>query len=116
MTVLTNRATYGTAEYFAAVLQEYGWASVMGGTTAGKGYEQTHIRLKEGWALWLSTNEYFTPQGKSLAGAPLRPDIAIASESRVSQIMRPRAADETFAAAEERVIEAIEEIRRMAAE
>jgi len=116
MLVLVNRGTYGAAEYFAAILQEYGWASVMGAPTAGKGYEQTHIRLRDGSALWLSTNEYFTPQGRSLAGTPLRPDIPIPAESRASQVLMHRSQDNTLAAAEIRMNTTVEEQRRLAAE
>jgi carboxyl-terminal processing protease len=116
MAVLVNRGTTCAAEYFAAVLQEYGQAVVLGAPTAGKGYEQTHVRLRDGSALWLSTSEYFTPQGRSLAGAPLRPDVMVSAEIRVSQVLGPRAIDETLQGAESQVLFAIEENRRLAAE
>lgn len=77
MVVLTNEYSISAAEFFAAVLQEYGVATVVGDHTTGKGYAQTIIALSEG-AVNLSTLKYFTPKGVSLADIGVTPDIEIA--------------------------------------
>lgn len=41
MAVLVNLDSYSAAEFFAAALQEYGWAEVVGEKTCGKGNFQT---------------------------------------------------------------------------
>ena len=74
MTVLVNAGSYSAAEFFAAAMQEYGWAEIIGEQTTGKGYAQVTLQLRDGSALHISTQEYFTPQGKSLAGVGLMPD------------------------------------------
>lgn len=77
MTVLANADSYSAAEFFAAALQEYGWASVVGVQTFGKGYSQVPVLLSDGSAIILSTNEYFTPRGISLIGKGITPDYKI---------------------------------------
>ena len=76
MAVLTNRYSISAAEFFAAVLQEYGVATVVGDATTGKGYAQTLIELSEG-AVNLSTLKYYTPKGVSLANVGITPDVEI---------------------------------------
>lgn len=77
MTVLVNADSYSAAEFFAAALQEYEWASIVGEQTTGKGYAQsTHI-LSDGSAIHISTRKYFTPNGVSLAGVGITPDVQI---------------------------------------
>ncbi|MEA4921519.1 MAG: S41 family peptidase [Clostridiaceae bacterium] len=76
MVVLTNRYSISAAEFFAAVLQEYGVATIVGDPTTGKGYAQTLIPLSEG-AVNLSTLKYYTPKGVSLAGVGITPDVQV---------------------------------------
>lgn len=74
MAVVVNQYSYSAAEFFAAALQEYGKAKVVGQATTGKGYAQVPIELENGGALVLSVTEYFTPKGKSLADTGITPD------------------------------------------
>ncbi len=76
--VLTNRSTYGGAEYFAAVLQEYGRANIVGEQTTGKGYGQSIVQLSDGSALVLSTIRYYTPQYRCLLKTGCIPDVSVA--------------------------------------
>ena len=78
LAVLVNKNSYGVAEYFAAVLQEYGKAVVVGEQTVGKGYGQTTVELSDGSALVLSNVRYFTPKLRSLTGIGCVPDHAVA--------------------------------------
>ena len=77
MAVLINGDSVSAAEFFAACLREYDWAVVIGEKTGGKGYAQEHFRLSDGSGLYLSTSEYFTSKGASLAGVGLTPDVEI---------------------------------------
>ncbi len=76
MAVVVDQYSYSAAEFFAAALQEYGKAKVVGQATTGKGYAQVPIKLNDGSALVLSVTEYFTPKGKSLANVGITPDYA----------------------------------------
>lgn len=74
MAVLVNGDSYSAAEFFAAALQEYDAAVVVGQQTCGKGYFQTTIHLDDGSAVALSVGKYYTPGGVSLADVGVTPD------------------------------------------
>lgn len=77
MAVLVNGDSYSAAEFFAAALQEYDWATVVGQQTCGKGYFQNTFPLSDGSAVALSVGKYFTPQGRSLIGVGVTPDVPV---------------------------------------
>lgn len=77
MAVLVNSGSYSAAEFFAAALQEYDAAVVLGEKTSGKGFYQNTFRFTDGSAAALSVGKYFTPNGKSLEGVGIVPDIRI---------------------------------------
>ena len=77
MAVLVNRDSYSAAEFFAAALQEYDWAEVVGEKTCGKGNFQTGFQLSDGSLLNLSIGKYYTPQGRSLTDVGVTPDVEI---------------------------------------
>ena len=77
MAVLVDRHTYSAAEFFAAALQEYGAAKVVGERTSGKGNYQSMVPLSDGSALNISIGKYYTPSGKSLTGVGVTPDRII---------------------------------------
>jgi carboxyl-terminal processing protease len=78
MAVLVNGYSYSAAEFFAAALREYDWATIVGQPTTGKGYFQNTFRLVDGSAINLSVGQYFTPKGVSLAEeGGLVPDVVV---------------------------------------
>ena len=77
MAVLVNGNSYSAAEFFAAALQEYEAAVVVGEPTVGKGYYQQTIPLGDGSAVALSTGKYFTPKGNSLAEKGIAPTVRV---------------------------------------
>ena len=77
MAVLVNGESYSAAEFFAVALQEYGAATVVGEKTTGKGYFQTTFPLQDGSAVALSIGKYFTPNGVSLEGVGITPDVEV---------------------------------------
>ena len=77
MAVLVNAESYSAAEFFAAALQEYNWATIVGEQTTGKGYAQITVGLRDGSAIHISSMEYFTPSGKSLANVGITPDVEV---------------------------------------
>lgn len=77
MVVLVDRYTYSAAEFFAAALQEYDAAKVVGERTSGKGNYQSMLSLPDGSAINLSIGKYFTPNGKSLTDVGVEPDYQI---------------------------------------
>ena len=77
MAVLVDAESISAAEFFAACLQEYDWATVVGEQTIGKGYSQRMYSLMDGSAVRISDKMYFMPSGKSLIGTGIMPDIVV---------------------------------------
>ena len=85
MAVIVNGSSYSAAEFFAAVLREYNWATVVGTQTCGKGYYQNTLQLSDGSAVNLSTGKYFTPNGVNLTEVGgLTPDIPVEVNDRTA--------------------------------
>ena len=91
MVVLVNENSASAAEYFAAILQEKDWATIVGTPTTGKGRSQVMIPLSDGSAILLSTNRYLTPGRVDLyETGGIRPDyhVEIGEEGGDRQLER----------------------------
>ena len=77
MVVLCNYESYSAAEFFPAALQEYHAATIIGEQTYGKGRFQTAMKLDDGSAINISIGQYTTPNGVSLVGKGITPDILV---------------------------------------
>lgn len=87
MAVLVDASSYSAAEYFAAALQEYNWATVVGEATTGKGRSQTTIVLSDGSAVHLSSARYLTPNRVDLSEqGGLTPDVTAQAGAEDSEL------------------------------
>lgn len=77
MAVIVNEDSYSAAEFFAAALQEYDWAEIVGTQTVGKANYQQTFRLSDGSAVAVSTGHYQTPNGVTLADVGVTPDVIV---------------------------------------
>ena len=77
MAVLVNEDSYSAAEFFAAALQEYEAAVIVGTQTTGKANYQQTFRLSDGSAIAISTGHYQTPNGVTLEGLGVTPDVPV---------------------------------------
>lgn len=77
MAVLVNEESYSAAEFFAAALQEYDAAEIVGTQTYGKGNFQSTFQLSDGSAIAISIGKYYTPKGVSLTGVGITPDVVV---------------------------------------
>lgn len=77
MVVLVNADSYSAAEFFAAALQEYDAATIVGTQTCGKGNFQQTFSLGDGSAVGLSVGKYYTPSGRNLEGIGVTPDVSV---------------------------------------
>ncbi len=75
--VLVNDDSYSAAEFFAAALQEYDYAIIVGQQTTGKGHYQVAFNLKDGSAANFSIGKYYTPNGVNLSGLGIAPDVPV---------------------------------------
>ena len=88
MAVLVNGESYSAAEFFAAALEEYDWATVVGQQTCGKGYFQVTYQFSDGSAVGLSIGKYFTPKGVSLAEVGgLTPDVVVEVDEQTAALI-----------------------------
>jgi len=94
LVVLTNEYSVSAAEFFAAALQEYDVATVIGTKTSGKGYSQQTFKLNDGSSVHISTTRYYTPKGKSLAETGVTPDVLVElSMEDLSNLLSGKLAD-----------------------
>ena len=79
--VLVDGASASASEIVAGALQDKGRALVVGMTTFGKGSVQDVIPLRGGrdGALKITTQRYYTPNGRSIQGSGITPDIMISA-------------------------------------
>lgn len=75
--VLTNGGAASASEIVAGALQDHKRATVMGTTTFGKGSVQNIIQLSQTTGVKLTTSRYFTPNGRSIQGTGIEPDVLI---------------------------------------
>ena len=87
MAVLVNANTYSAAEFFAAALQEYDWATIVGENTTGKARSQITLELSNGGAVHISTHKYLTPDRVDLSEVGgIKPDIEAVNTNEDPQI------------------------------
>ncbi len=77
MVVLTNENTASAAELFAAAMQDYGKAKIVGQTTFGKGTGISIMPLNDGTGLAISDTLFYTPSGRNLEGVGVIPDYEV---------------------------------------
>ena len=84
MAVLVNSGSYSAAEFFAAALQEYEAAVIVGQQTTGKGFYQNTFQFTDGSAAAISVGKYFTPNGVSLEGVGITPDLTVEVDDEIA--------------------------------
>lgn len=78
MVVLVNEGSASASEIVAGALQDTGRARVIGQTTFGTGTVLREFDLRDGSAILLATQEWLTPNGRSIWRQGLAPDITVA--------------------------------------
>ena len=87
MAVLVNGNSYSAAEFFAAALNDYDAAIIVGEQTSGKGYYQNAFQLSDGSAVSLSVGKYYTPAGISLEGVGITPEIQVTVDEETAALI-----------------------------
>jgi hypothetical protein len=77
--VLVDKRTASAAELLAGILRTTAGAHLIGQNTFGKSAVQTHIRLKDGGALSLTTATFFFADGSTVGAQGLSPDSPVSS-------------------------------------
>lgn len=83
LVVLINGGSASASEIVAGALQDHKRAIILGTQSFGKGSVQTILPISNGAALKLTTARYYTPSGRSIQAAGIKPDI-VAEEAKVT--------------------------------
>jgi carboxyl-terminal processing protease len=75
--VLVNKNSASASEILSGALQDNGRAILVGEKTFGKGLVQTVFPLRDGGALKLTTQKYFTPKGTDINEIGINPDYVV---------------------------------------
>jgi carboxyl-terminal processing protease len=80
--LLVDRGTASASEIVTAALSERLGAKVVGRRTFGKGVFGEVFPLSNGGAIDLTLGNYFTPEGRNLAGKGIKPDVKAFDDPR----------------------------------
>ena len=84
MVVLVNGNSASASEVFSGAMKDYGWATLVGTTTFGKGIVQSIFPLEDGTAVKLTVSSYYTPAGNNIHGTGIDPDVEIELDSELA--------------------------------
>jgi carboxyl-terminal processing protease len=77
LVVLVDGGTASAAEVVAGALQDRDRAVIVGARTFGKGSVQEPSVLSDGSAIELTVGHYLTPDGRSIDGVGIEPDVLV---------------------------------------
>ena len=81
LVVLVNQYSASASEILSGAIKDYGIGQLVGMKTYGKGIIQRIFDLKDGTAVKLTVSNYYTPNGNSIHGIGIEPDVEIEFDS-----------------------------------
>jgi carboxyl-terminal processing protease len=75
--VMINDGSASASEIVSGALQDHHRAVLLGTRSFGKGSVQTLFPLRNGGAIRLTTARYYTPDGRSIQGQGIEPDVIV---------------------------------------
>jgi len=94
--VLVNEGSASASEIVAGAIQDHRRGIILGTKSHGKASVQTIFPLKDGSALRLTTSTYFTPNGRSIHGEGIAPDVVVPFEAPPESKEKAPQAEEIF--------------------
>ncbi|NLY87914.1 MAG: S41 family peptidase [Clostridiales bacterium] len=86
--VLVNEHTASAAEIVVAAIQDNNGGKIIGTKTYGKGVTQSVNVFKDGSAVKLTMSKYFRPNGKSVDGVGITPDIKASGDKALTAALK----------------------------
>jgi carboxyl-terminal processing protease len=84
LVVLVNNGSASASEIVAGALQDHKRALIVGTRSFGKGSVQSILPMMNGTAIKLTTARYFTPNGRSIQGHGIDPDIEVKNGTEIA--------------------------------
>lgn len=88
MVILVNENTASASEILTAALQDNNAGVVIGTKTYGKGVTQLLHKFSDGSAVKLTVTEYFRPNGETVNGTGITPDIEAEGEVVLEEALK----------------------------
>ena len=105
MAVLVNQYSASASEIFSGAVQDYGTAKIVGVTTYGKGVVQQLMNLGDGTCLKVTIAEYYTPNGRSINGKGVEPDVEVEYQYDEENPKADNQLDQALSTVQEEVVE-----------
>ncbi len=77
LVVLINEYSASASEIVTGAIQDYGYGTIVGTTSFGKGIVQNIMAMGDGSALKLTISDYYTPKGRSIHKKGIKPDVEV---------------------------------------
>ncbi len=90
LVILVDKGSASGSEIVAGAIQDHKRGIILGTKTFGKGSVQTVIPLSDGSAIRLTTSKYFTPNGRTIHGEGVTPDIIVEREELKKEETKPK--------------------------
>jgi carboxyl-terminal processing protease len=88
LTVLVDEGSASASELFSGALQFNRRATIIGSKTFGKGSFQSLIPLAEGGGLYVTLGRFQLPDGKSIEGTGVTPDVLVGKDATEERLIR----------------------------
>jgi carboxyl-terminal processing protease len=108
LVVLVNEGSSSSAEIVAGALRDNDRAEVVGETTFGTGTVLSEYPLSDGSAILLGVAEWLTPNGDSIRGSGIEPDV----EVELEEGQEPNTPNETEGLTREEIFEEDAQLER----
>ena len=87
LVVLVNEGTASASEILSGAIQDTGKGTLLGTKTFGKGIVQDVVPLSDGSGYRLTSATYFTPNGRSIHGEGLTPDVVVDQNEAYQKVL-----------------------------
>lgn len=93
--LLINGSSASASEILAGALKDTGKGTLVGTKTFGKGVVQEVFDLDDGTAVKITVSEYFTPNGISIHGKGIQPDIEVKLPEKYKTSLQVKEGEDT---------------------
>ena len=87
MVVLVNARSASASEILSGAVQDKEVGTIVGVNTFGKGTVQRTFELSDGSAISITVQKYFTPNGTSIEGVGIIPDVYVEMSEELSRLV-----------------------------